>query len=207
MTGEGDSACVPFFKKTSTEIFSGAASILKNAFGDNVLRQCVTAKSDVIPTWDHIEKVESASYTATFELYGAYYDKINDNLLTCCMESYSDREVLDFNVDADAIGLVNVSPAKIAIDSASNPNKVTLSFNDKTGIITRAFKNSEGVTRNYVGVVLLGWGGIDCGCGEVPIKYQPFAAGSYYYSEKMVIDGKSLTVKRGGSIAIDASKD
>lgn len=57
------------------------------------------------------------------------------------------------------------------------------------------------------GVLVLGLGGIDCGCGEMPEEgLLPFAAGSYYYRDKLQVGTTSVSIKRGGGIDIDAQQ-
>ena len=47
----------------------------------------------------------------------------------------------------------------------------------------------------------------DCVCGEVPEEgLLPFAAGSYYYSDKLQVGTTSVSIKRGGGIDIDAQQ-
>ena len=54
----------------------------------------------------------------------------------------------------------------------------------------------------YQGVVIPGWGG-DCGCGpgESTVAL-PFALGAYWYSSLESVNGKRITLVRGGSVEI-----
>lgn len=208
MTADGDYAYVPFFKRSSTDVISGVAKIAKDSFGK--VRACLTAHDDVLPAWEHTERNAGASYSLKYGLAGAYYDRVYDNLLSCCEETYQGSDThqgesfeLDFGIDGVSVKKVMVQSAKVALATGDNPRSVTLKFDDKTGIISGTFKD-EKASRTYKGVVVLGLGGIDCGCGELPPEgLLPFAAGSYYYSGKVQIDGKNVSVKLGGKIDID----
>ena len=206
--GVGDFAYMPFFKKSSSDLISGAAKILKDSFGKT--RACVFAHDLVKPVWEHTEKNAAAGYVVEYGFAGSYYDKKNDNLLACCLETYQGINThqgesvdLDFGIDGTSVKKVVVQSAKMALQAGDNPRSLTLKFDDKTGLISGTFKDGS-ATRTYKGVVVLGLGGIDCGCGELPPEgLLPFAAGSYYYSGKVEIDGKNVTVKLGGKIDID----
>ena len=64
---------------------------------------------------------------------------------------------------------------------------------------------SKTLTANFKGVVLIGWGA-GCGCGDDdlgrPVSL-PFVNGAFYISDKVDVDEKSVSVKRGGAIFID----
>lgn len=213
LTADGEFAYAPFFKQSKTDVFSGVAKIQKNAFGK--IRACVFAHDDVEPAWEHIEKNEAASFAAAYDLAGAYYDKTYDNLLVCCLETYQGAQThqgetfeLDFSVDGAAVKTMVVQPATIKLKAGDNPSRLTFTFNDKTGLISGSVVSAAaGKACQYKGVVVLGLGGIDCGCGEVPEEgLLPFAAGSYYYSDKLQVGTTSLSIKRGGGIDIDAQQ-
>ena len=61
------------------------------------------------------------------------------------------------------------------------------------------------MTANFKGVVVIGWGP-GCGCGDDdlgrPVSL-PFVNGAFYISDKVDVDEKSVSVKRGGAIFID----
>ncbi len=208
ITAEGEYAYVPIFKKSTTDVVSGVAKVRKDAFGK--IRACVTAHDDVLPVWEHTEKNAGASYSLKYGLAGAYYDKVYDNLLSCCEETYQGSDThqgesfeLDFGIDGTSVKKVVVQSAKMALQAGDNPRSLTLKFDDKTGLVSGTFKDGS-ASRTYKGVVVLGLGGIDCGCGELPPDgLLPFAAGSYYYSGKVEIGGKNVSVKLGGNIDID----
>ena len=170
---------------------------------------------EVQPAWEHIEKNETASYAAVYDLAGAYYDKTYDNLLVCCLETYQGAQThqgetfeLDFSVDGAAVKTMVVQPATIKLKAGDNPSRLTFKFNDKTGLISGSVVSAAaGKACQYKGVLVLGLGGIDCGCGEMPEEgLLPFAAGSYYYRDKLQVGTTSVSIKRGGGIDIDAQQ-
>ena len=210
-------AGMPFFvKKSTTDVFSGVAVIAAKAFGQESKRHCVDVCEEAIPEWTHTEKTApDANYTITFGLTGAYYDSNKDSLFACCWDGdMGMTRVRPFMVDGVKMNDVTIKPASIALvntTTASNPNKVTLKLNDKTGVITGTFKSSDGVSCKFGGVLLLGnfvddgeAGCTICGDGSETITLQPFAGGSYYYSQKQTFGTKSLTLKKGGNITIEA---
>ncbi len=214
LTDGGEWGFMPFFKASKTDVFAGALKILANACppatatADQVAQaqhKCVFMMDEVVPLWQHIEKTAPlADYAVRFNLYGAFYHK-QDSLLTCCKNAY-DVSTLDFLVDGASVNKVNVKMASMALvntTTATNPQRVSMTLKDTTGVITGSVRNADGTTCKYAGVVLLGWGGIDCGCFDTPEEFQPFAAGSYYYTKRETVGGKSLSLKRGGNVAID----
>lgn len=214
---EDDAAAMPIFvKKSTTDVFSGVAMIAANAFGNESKRHCVDLCEVAVPEWTHTEKaVPDASYTVAFDLAGAWYDKDKDSLFACCWDgNMGMTRVRPFMVDDVKINDVTIKPASLALvntSSTTNPNKLTLKFNDSTGVITGTFKSSDGVSCNFAGVLLLGnfvddgeGGCTICGDGAETLTFQPFAGGSYYYSQKQIFGTKSLTLKKGGNITIEA---
>lgn len=193
-----------FYYKKGVDTFGGILKIAKNAVADEN-RRCVTTYAPF--NWSHTEsKTDLACFENAYKAYGCYYNKAKDDLLDCCEKTFSSTN-LTFIVDgANEVASVTVTSSAMSV--AKNAQSLTGSFNRSTGLYTGSFKTLDGVKVSYKGVILIGWGGIDCGCGDEPIAYpEPFVAGSYYYGDKLPYnDGKrdqTLAVKRGGKITVE----
>ena len=196
-TADEEIAALPVFKRSSTDVFSALMEIEANAI-TNANRKCIVGSSAVKPTWSHFEK--NAEYEIEYQVYGAYFNPNKEDLQCCCNTCYSgggtDPVELELNIDGVSVGQVQVSSNKIeVVNLKKEATNATVSYKPATGLVSGTFKNDEGKTLSYKGILLLGWGGITCDCGDASDSYKPFMCGSYF--EK--VNG----VKIGGKIDID----
>ena len=214
-----DDACgaqVFVYKRSSTDEIS---SILE-------IPECETVEGDLDTGafWKHTDKYDDASYQVELDAYGSIYDTTN-NLAEACEIGYeTTTPTLSFDVDGlfgtlavgtpSAVEGVKVSVGEKTITAEkNNAAGATISVNRSTGVVTGTFKlpyvdlggASKTLTANFKGVVLIGWGA-GCGCGDDnlgrPVSL-PFVNGAFYISDKVDVDEKSVSVKRGGAIFID----
>lgn len=227
-------AALPLFAVSSKDVFSAIVNITEGAIerkasgGDC---QSVLAASDVVPFWKRKADF-GAGWTADYGIYGSIYDP-TENLAEAYAYYYpeSTGAAIAFGIEdglggAIAAGTpVATDPVAINISSASgssaikiasgtaNPQRVSLSFNRTTGIVSGSFNmpivDANGASRivsaSYKGVVLVGYGP-GCGCGEeAPASGAelPFVNGSFYVSDKVKSGSKTLTVKRGGTATVE----
>lgn len=233
VNGDECQAYLPIFKRSSTDVISALARVNANAQknkqnGEGC--QAVFEADDVQACWIHTEKLAEASYEVELDMFGSLYDA-NENLASSCLYYYETTTPdLTFDISAlkgwvkdgipgevAAVGTVvtNLTGGK-AIQLApkqANPQKITLSLNRSTGIVTGSFNlpytDAAGVARtikaNYAGVVLIGWGA-GCGCGpsEGPDTILPFVNGAFCFSgDSVKVDRTTVRIKRGGAMKID----
>ena len=191
-------AVLPVFNRSSSDILSGEFSIAANAV-ENENRMCVKNADDIATFWRHIErKVDGFEYE--YGVYGSYFKPNQEDLLCCCNECYADggqeaqdEMVLEFKVDNVVIANVGVGSRTIKV-LADNPNSVSIAYRPATGLISGTFKN-DGRTYGYKGIVLPGWGGVDCGCTPGGSEFKPFVCGAYF--------DRVGGIKTGGRVDVD----
>jgi hypothetical protein len=175
----------------------------------------VTACEGIVPYWTRADGYEETSFDVTLEAFGGLYNRA-DNLLDyynqyegtgpMCLSAveyipesvtYGTATALPFvelALGDSTMGIVSDSP---------NPTRLSLSFRKTTGIFRGSLRlpftilgNTSSVRASYAGVLLPGWVGAECqtGCadneGELPPK--PFGMGSYWYRDKVPVEGLAL---------------
>lgn len=207
-------AQVFIYKRSSTDEIS---SILE-------IPECETVAGDLDTgaLWKHTEK--SFAYEVGFNAYGALY-VATTNLAEACEIGYeTTTPTLYFDIEGLCGALAGGTPSavdgvKVSVGEKTvtvekgNAAGATISLNRSTGVATGSFKipytDAKGaaktMTANFKGVVVIGWGP-GCGCGDDdlgrPVSL-PFVNGAFYISDKVDVDEKSVSVKRGGAIFID----
>ena len=184
--------------------------------------ESVAGDLDTGAFWKHTEK--SFAYEVGFNAYGALY-VATTNLAEACEIGYeTTTPTLYFDIEGLCGALAGGTPSavdgvKVSVGEKTvtvekgNAAGATISLNRSTGVTTGSFKipytDAKGaaktMTANFKGVVVIGWGP-GCGCGDDdlgrPVSL-PFVNGAFYISDKVDVDEKSVSVKRGGAIFID----
>ena len=224
--GSGDicEGGLAIFKRTTTDVVSILVNIHSGAqekADEDGTCQAVFSPEAVESVWRHVEKNEKACYTVKFGVYGGIY-KSTANLA----DEFADPD-RGYNGSpyfyADTTDLAqetfNIAPGEVAgIAATLTTASVTLasggrfSFTPSTGVasgtVAIPYTDAKGVQRtmnaSWKGVVLLGWGpGCECG-DDVSGTTLPFMLGSFYFNDKATLDAKSVSVTRGGPVALDA---
>ena len=193
-----------------------------------VIDMCETAveASDFKAYWQHTERQAALSYEMELDIYGGKYNPAA-NLATASRNGYGSTS-LKLNIDVAALGgstfygapravaapAVTIGASAFSV-AKGNAAQASLSLAKTTGIVSGSFKlpcQSGGVTKSvkatFKGVVLLGWGGAGCGCGDEPEGAAlPFVIGGYYFSDKVDVTSggttSAVTIKRGSTVVID----
>lgn len=235
-------AYLPIFKKTSTDLFAGVIKIANNAKETHKgSRHSVddAAEEGVSVLWRHNEAASAAAakagYEVAFGAIGGIYDK-TENFYDCC-DTYYLTTKLGFFVGMDdfvggaykfdtvynPVAMVKAESTRISIDTREpNPNRVSLSLNRTTGVVTGSFRlgctekatdQSKEMSVNYRGVVLLGWGPGCCSTSPVTDVFMPLVNGSWYFTDKVTYRkpgatrDTTLSTKRGCSMSVDLFGD
>ena len=229
---DAETVFLPFIKSAKKDVFAGVLAIERGATAKEEESDCWTSVSfpmvdddPLLPRWVHAEKstkTEKGDFTVRFKPYGGIYDSTLD--LDCCCTNQRATTTMDLSVLLPTLGsdfygtFADVEPITVEVknstitrkDSTGGANKITLSFNRKTGVVSGKFDlyyGTEGkkLSAKYQGVVQLGFGGA-CGCETDP---QPFVNGSWYVTDKIETvkgTGKYISVKRGGRMEIEVPK-
>lgn len=184
----------------------------------------------VLSKWVRSEKSKVAAVNAKgdfavrFRPYGGIYDISTHDLGCCCThEEGRGTDEMRLKVELpvggsdyyDAFGEVEPIDLKIGAtkitrkDSKGGANKISLSFDKKTGVVSGKFNlkcakdgQTKTLTAAYKGIVELGFGS-SCGCGTS----KPFVSGFWTFDDKFNYESGSKTktqsVKRGGLFTID----
>lgn len=231
-------ARLPISWTKGTERFSAVLKVLRGAEAQAETWAATVMADETAPAcWRHTAAAKDAAAAIGFEtlhgVYGGLYDAKAD-LGGCCQESYETDE-LGFCVsvtnlfsgkygalvsEANPVARIKVSEAKLTVDQAWNPQRVTVSVTRGTGLVRGSLKLSyidpakgmKNLTVNFKGILLQGWGN-GCGCGDAKIPSemeQPFVSGSWFLSDKITYEKpgatrpSTVTDKRGGAFAICA---
>lgn len=235
-------AYLPIFKKTPTDCFAGVIKIANNAKETHkAQRHSVddAAEEGVRVLWRHNEAASAAAamagYEVAFGAIGGIYDK-TENFYDCC-DTYYLTTKLGFFVGMDdfvggaykfdtvynPVATVKAESTRISIDTKEpNPNRVTLSLNRTTGVVTGSFKlgctekatdKPKEISVSYRGVILLGWGPGCCSTSPVTDVFMPLVNGSWYFTDKVLYRkpgatrDTTLSTKRGCSMSVDLLGD
>lgn len=215
---------MPVFKRSTKDVVSGLMKINSEAFNteqDTGNCQSVFNADDTVFNWTHCEKSLDASYKISFDVYGGIYNNAK-SLSEAWIANYSNDPYIGFDpvtilasggavLSQPVVAGLEIYDTKFAIDrEEANPQKVTLSFNRSTGVLSGSFKlpytTAEGVkktqTVRYKGVVLIGWGP-GCGCTDSVVDVVlPFVSGAYYFTQRVESGNKRVSVKTGGSASV-----
>jgi hypothetical protein len=172
----------------------------------------VTARGGIEPYWSCGSGYEETSYDIALEVFGGFYSSA-DSLV----EFYAQYEgtgpmrlmadgtvpVSAYYGTATALPFMDMSVSDSFLwlaAGAANPTGVTFYFSKATGIFRGSMRlpfvlpgKTSTVWASYAGVLLPGWVGAECqtGCadneGELPPK--PFGMGSYWYRDKVQVEG------------------
>ncbi|HNX34414.1 MAG TPA: thioredoxin family protein [Kiritimatiellia bacterium] len=172
----------------------------------------VTVREGVAPYWSCGSGHEETSYDIALEAFGGFYSGA-DSLVdfygqyegtgplrlaaadavptSACYGTATALPFVDLTVSESVLGVAA---------GAANPTGVTLQFKKATGIFRGSMRlpfaipgRSFTVWSSFAGVLLPGWVGAECqtGCadneGELPLK--PFGMGSYWYRDKVPVEG------------------
>ena len=194
--------------------------------------QTAEGEMPVLSKWVRSEKSKVAAVNAKgdfavrFRPYGGIYDISKHDLGCCCTHEEgrgTDEMRLTVELPAggsdyfDAFGEVEPIDLKIGEskitrkDSKGGANKISLSFDKKTGVVSGKFNlrcakdgQSKTLTATYKGIVELGFGS-SCGCETS----KPFVSGYWTFDDKFTYESgnktKTQAVKRGGLFAIDVN--
>ena len=194
--------------------------------------QTAEGEMPVLSKWVRSEKSKVAAVNAKgdfavrFRPYGGIYDISKHDLGCCCTHEEgrgTDEMRLTVELPAggsdyfDAFGEVEPIDLKIGEskitrkDSKGGANKISLSFDKKTGVVSGKFNlrcakdgQSKTLTATYKGIVELGFGS-SCGCGTS----KPFVSGYWTFDDKFTYESgnkaKTQSVKRGGLFTIDVN--
>jgi len=205
--GDATWAKLPVFKVSSSDTVSVLAKIRANAVADGITRAVLSADG-VTSCWVRNEKDDSfnADYLVDLGVYGGPYLTTID-LAACCEEDYETTSpTLKFGDGAAPDATVAVGPKTLSLKNPPAGTTLRLAFN--TGVVSGTVKVADSagkqVSAAWKGVILQGWGpGCGCGPSEDGI-YLPFVNGAYYFDDKVQNEGgKTLKVKRGGSVAVE----
>lgn len=194
--------------------------------------QTAEGEMTVLSKWVRSEKSKVAAVNAKgdfavrFRPYGGIYDISTHDLGCCCThEEGRGTDEMRLKVELpvggsdyyDAFGEVEPIDLKISAtkitrkDSKGGANKVSLSFDKKTGVVSGKFNlkcirdgQLKTLTAAYKGIVELGFGS-SCGCGTS----KPFVSGYWTFDDKFTYESgtktKTQAVKRGGLFTIDVN--
>lgn len=235
-----ESAWLPMVKFTSKDKFAGVVAIKRGAAsaveGEDCWESVSVPNLDegaVYTWWRHTEnstKTDKNEFTVRYKPYGGIYDSTYD--LSCCCEKQQRSTDMTLSVVPDsfasdyygsfksvkAIGVTVGEHSITRKDSTGGANKITLSYNKSTGIVSGKFdlhytdaktKADKKLSATYVGVIQLGYGGC---CGTVPSS---FVNGCWYITDKIGYDLDETTgafkkwlssVKRGGVVTIEPAE-
>lgn len=244
--GEDDMAYLPIFKKTSADRLAVLVGIACGACdaGEPTPESCrvVEPALGVLGEWSHVATpaAAQASYSMDIHAFGSYYSP-SVALTNYCAISYVSTDALDFVIDTEALGEVGYSSTygtgvpsaidelqikvvsakkavddKLKITSLLNPQKVTVSVNRATGVVSGTFdltyelNGMKKKAATWRGVLLPGWGK-ECSCGEAGAGvYLPFVNGGFTFADSVPYETtskgktvqKTLSVNRGGIATI-----
>lgn len=222
-----DVAYLPLAKAKGIDAFTALLAIEKDAkklWNEGCFRTVTAAQIeseggvtyDVVPLWTHAEtRAKTYTFEAELGAYGALYDASAG--LDCCCFSFYETTVMNLLFDMPqsspaygALGPVASVPVQVAektikLDTkAANPQKVKLSFNLSTGVVTGSFKlpceNGKDLSASFKGIVLMGWNE-PCGCSTD--KNLPFINAAWYFTDKV----ESRGVVRGSSMITDGAAE
>ena len=178
--GSPDFALLPIYKRSSRKLSNGSKKYAakddliavlriqadgKTLYADSERNRIVLAPDGVSALWRRLTSAADNALEATMSVYGGYY--VPDGTLNDWLALFGLGSEKDLYATVDGV----VVPA-------------VWKFSSQTGVITGKAKvavDRRTVTATFKGVILPGW--IDCGCGdEIPVR--PFAAGTFYYSNK-----------------------
>jgi hypothetical protein len=205
--GDATWAKLPVFKVSSSDTVSVLAKIRANAVADGITRAVLSA-DDVTSCWVRNEKDDSfnADYLIEFGVFGGPYLTTID-LAACCQEYYETTSpTLKFGGEDASGATVAVGTKTLSLQNPPVGTTLRLAFS--TGVVSGTVKVADSagkqVSAAWKGVILQGWGpGCGCGPSEDGI-YLPFVNGAYYFDDKVQNEGgKTLKVKRGGSVAVE----
>ena len=182
--GDGEFVYLPVFVSKKDDTFSAVVRVLANAKAQKdewrasvLLPDESDGKNFCGAYWTN-GSGESATEVG-FGVYGGIYD-VDEDLDACCIEFYKKAD-MHFFADGEALAAITVGPDAIKIPKGSdNPQKVSLSFSRKTGVLSGTFVVPGTTKASWKGVVLIGWGA-GCGCDDpkTPV-YLPFVNGAYH---------------------------
>ena len=231
---------LPMVKFASKDKFAGVVAIKRGAASAVEGEDCWESVSvpgldegAVYTWWRHTEnstKMDKNEFTVRYAPYGGIYDSTYD--LSCCCEKQQRSTDMTLSIAPDsfasdyygsfksveAIGVTVGEHSITRKDSTGGANKITLSYNKSTGIVSGKFdlhytdaktKVDKKLSATYAGVIQLGYGGC---CGTVPSS---FVNGCWYITDKIGYDPDETTgafkkwlssVKRGGVVTIEPAE-
>jgi hypothetical protein len=172
----------------------------------------VTACEGVKPYWSSVSGYEETTFDIALEVFGGYYNSA-DSLLDYYdqyegggpmrLMAVGDVPESVYYGTATVLPFVDVAVSDSALwlaGGAATPAGITFYFSKATGIFRGSMRlpfalpgKTSTVWASYAGVLLPGWLGAECqtGCtdneGELPPK--PFGMGSYWYRDKVPVEG------------------
>ena len=232
-------AWLPMVKFSTKDKFAGIVELERGAAAAEPGADCWESVSTpmwneatVRTWWRHTEnstKTDKNEFTVRYEPYGGIYDSKYD--LNCCCEMMGRPTTMPLAVDVPASFMSDyygtfgaVEPIDVTIgthsvsraDSTGGRNKITLSYNKSTGIVSGKFDlyytdakthADKKLTATYAGVIQLGYGD-ECGCSTS----LPFVNGFWYVTDKIGYQKDETSgafkkwlssVKRGGAVVIE----
>ncbi len=189
---------LPIYYRSTKEFFTAMPQIKANH-----VNKAVESNESVLPYWRH---TESTSKAACYELYyllinGSYYNSAID--FTKTIDPTKSGHILATPIDALEIA-TKIEKSKVTLDKAeAKAVSATATVTKSTGIVSGRFKTTteagKAVTASYKMVILPDWddGCPDCGGVE-------WASGACWFTDKLTLDSKAVSVKCGDVMMIEA---